>query len=160
VYRLPPRTRSGGHRAEEWGLDHPLWQGRLRVLAVGKRCFIRLEDTNTGELFAEGPYTPKGNTVEPTLDSSRYFVLRVEDAGKSTRDRCLPRRHAFLGIGFRERSDAFDLTATLQDVARQHDTTSATNANKPAKASPPSVDYTLKEGETISLSIKGVSGQR
>ncbi|RKP22440.1 Necap1 protein, partial [Syncephalis pseudoplumigaleata] len=108
VYRLPPRTRSGGHRAEEWGLDHPLWTGRLRVVGQDDACLIRLEDAQTGELFAAGPYTLDGRAVETAMDSSRYFVLRVEDAG----------RHAFIGVGFRERNDAFDFNATLQAYLR------------------------------------------
>jgi len=33
----------------------------------------------SGELFAVCPYDPKGNSVEPVLDSSRYFVVRLEN---------------------------------------------------------------------------------
>jgi hypothetical protein len=50
-----------------------------------------------GELFALTSYSPSNNSVEPVLDSSRYFVLRVEGEGG---------RKAYIGMGFEERGDA------------------------------------------------------
>jgi len=33
----------------------------------------------SGELFAQCRYDPASNTVEPVTDSSRYFVIKVEN---------------------------------------------------------------------------------
>jgi hypothetical protein len=49
---------------------------------------------------------PLSAYVEPVLDSSRYFVVRAQ-----TPDR----RTVMIGFGFRNRTDAFDLTAALND---------------------------------------------
>ena len=52
-------------------------------------------------MFARAPYDPMHPCVEAVLDSSRYFVVRVEDAGKK----------AYMGLGFLERSESFDFSA-------------------------------------------------
>jgi len=51
-------------------------------------------------VFAKTPYDPQRPSVEAVLDSSRYFVIRVEDAG----------RKAYIGLGFAERTDSFDFS--------------------------------------------------
>ncbi|GLC33370.1 hypothetical protein PLESTM_000054000 [Pleodorina starrii] len=87
------------------------------MVAKGELCEIRLEDPSSGELFAVCPvqYGQRGVCVEPVTDSSRYYVLRVEDPAT--------RRHAFLGMGFDNRTDAFDFNEALirheQQVARE-----------------------------------------
>ncbi|KAF8067253.1 hypothetical protein HT031_002300 [Scenedesmus sp. PABB004] len=113
VYRIPARPNAGGHRSGDWLVADQLWTGRLRVVACGERVEVRLEEPATGELFAVCPYTPDSQAaaVEPAADSSRYFVLRVEDPSTH--------RHAFLGLGFSERGEAFDFSAAIADHARQ-----------------------------------------
>lgn len=56
-------------------------------------------------------------------------------------------QYAFLGIGFPERSSAFDFQIALQDFTR-----SSFVENKP-KETCPKLDFSLKQGQTISLSI-------
>lgn len=52
----------------------------MKVMAIGKECFICIEDKNSGELFAKAPIPSyPGEAVESVLDSSRYFVIRIED---------------------------------------------------------------------------------
>ena len=52
------------------------------------------------QVFAKTLYDPQKPSVEAVLDSSRYFVVRVEDAGKK----------AYIGMGFAERTDSFDFS--------------------------------------------------
>uniref|UniRef100_A0A3B3ZIL7 NECAP PHear domain-containing protein n=1 Tax=Periophthalmus magnuspinnatus TaxID=409849 RepID=A0A3B3ZIL7_9GOBI len=80
VYRIPPRASNRGYRAADWKLDEPAWSGRMKITAKGKMAFIKLEDKNTGELFAQAPVDQyPGVAVEAVTDSSRYFVVRIDD---------------------------------------------------------------------------------
>ncbi|KAG8969478.1 hypothetical protein FRC03_002754 [Tulasnella sp. 419] len=159
VYRVPPRTSNAGYRAEQWGdLSQYLWKGRMRIIET-KICVIKLEDSTTGDVFAQSPYDISGAAVEPVLDSSRYFVLRVEDAESG--------KKAYIGIGFAERSDAFDFNVALQDYTkRQKALLNPPEASDQPSPSPhlppgPKQDFSLKAGETLgSISIPGGSSKR
>ncbi|GBE81699.1 hypothetical protein SCP_0400700 [Sparassis crispa] len=152
VYKIPPLKKNEGHRAQEWGdLAQPLWKGRLRIVERSSGLTLQFEDPSTGELFAKADYDPAKPSVEAVLDSSRYFVVRVEDNG----------RKAYIGMGFLERSDSFDFNVTLQDYTKRWrarvNPQEAGTDDKPSPHIPagPKKDYTLKEGQTFSISIPG-----
>jgi len=125
VYKIPPRTSSGGYKCGEWLQSDKIWSGRIRVVSRRDRCEIRLEDPNSGDLFAACFVYPgqRESAVEPVLDSSRYFVLKIED-GRG--------KHAFIGLGFNERNEAFDFNVALSDhekyVRREHEKESGDTA--------------------------------
>jgi len=79
-------------------------------------------------------------------------VLRIQNAQG---------RHMFIGLAFNERNDAFDFNTALEDSRREK------VAEKKAAAAPflvgkrggSSVDYKMKEGEKIKVSIgSGING--
>ncbi|PGH26937.1 hypothetical protein AJ80_01319 [Polytolypa hystricis UAMH7299] len=194
VYAIPPLSSMKGYTAADWTVPDPrnngktreIFTARLRILETAiptpapsrpgqtlgdegekVKTDILLEDPNTGSLFAAAPYTDAG-VVEHTLDSSRFFAVRVVGDG----------RKAVLGVGFEDRSEAFDFGVTLQEarkvlgLAKDPASAAAENARKhprgaigrnkpgqaplqkqtPEKPSPPK-DYRLKPGETISINI-------
>lgn len=151
VFKIPPRSTSGGYKCGEWLQSDKIWSGRLRVVSCKDRCEIRLEDPNSGDLFAACFVNPgqRENAVESVLDSSRYFVLKIEDGtGK----------HAFIGLGFTERNEAFDFNVALSDhekyVKRETEKDAGEASDESHINIHPAVNHRLKEGETIRITVK------
>ncbi|KAI5343055.1 PREDICTED: adaptin ear-binding coat-associated [Prunus dulcis] len=154
VYLIPPRKSAASYRADEWDVNKWVWEGILKVISKGEECIIRLEDKNTSELYARA-FLRKGepHPVEPVIDSSRYFVLRVEE----NIDGRL--RHAFIGIGFRERTEAYDFQAALHDHMKYLDKKKTAEEMEQKFQQTSLVDYSLKEGETLVLQLKNKSAE-
>ncbi|XP_035251357.1 adaptin ear-binding coat-associated protein 1-like [Anguilla anguilla] len=145
VYRIPPRASNRGYRAADWKLDTPDWTGRMRVTARGKVAYIKLEDKISGELFAQAPVEEfPGISVETVSDSSRYFVLRIQDESG---------RSAFIGVGFGDRGDSFDFNVALQDHFKWVKQDDEIMKQSQAPDSAPKLDLGFKEGQTITLNI-------
>jgi len=143
VYKIPPRQSARGYRAADWNLATPDWTGRMRVMEKNKKVRLKLEDKGNGELFAACPVEAyPGPAVEAVTDSSRYFVIKIMDEGG---------RSAFIGIGFSDRSDSFDLNVALQDhfkgVKKEDEIL------KEDETSKPQLDLAFKEGQTIKVNI-------
>jgi len=112
VYKVPPLTSvQTGHRAETWGLEKPFATCTMKVLAKGDTVMLQLFSIEkAGQLVAACPIALEGDQtleywVEPVKDSGRYFVIRMVD-NKS-------KKQALLGIGFRERTPAFEFQEAL-----------------------------------------------
>ncbi|KFD53233.1 hypothetical protein M514_05943 [Trichuris suis] len=144
VYRISVQAAGRGHRAANWKLDNPDWVGRARLVSIGSKVVLKLEDKTTGELFAKCPIDSYPSpAVEPVLDSSRYFVVRLQDdSGRS----------AWIGLGFADRADSFDLNVALRDHFRREELNEEIEReqNDPDR---PKLDLGFKEGQTITLNI-------
>lgn len=144
VYNIPPRQSARGYRAADWNLAAPDWTGRLRLMEKNKKVKLKLEDKNSGDLFAACPIdTYPGPSLEAVTDSSRYFVIRiVNEADNKT---------AYVGMGFSDRSDSFDLNVALQDHFKLiKKEVEILQEDKTAK---PLLDLAFKDGETIKVNI-------
>ncbi len=169
VYNIPPLT-TRGHLAAGWTEDpkRHIFTCRLSIIetAVSStdgngpekvKVDVVLEDPSTGGLFAAAPYTTNA-VVEPAVDSSRFFALRVQDPSG---------RKATLGIGFEERSEAFDFSIALQEAQKAlgllgggsgaagpsgpGSSKAGGQQTKPEEKK----DYSLKDGETITVNLSG-----
>ncbi|KAI4235373.1 MAG: hypothetical protein LQ349_003204 [Xanthoria aureola] len=131
---------------------------------------ILLEDPTSGALFAAAPYTSP-QTVEPVLDSARFFALTVQGEAEGGK------KKAVLGIGFEERSEAIDFGICLQGVRKvlgfDQGAAAAGVGGKggrrgggggggeaAAKEATRKKDWGLKEGEMIKVEIGGMGVKR
>lgn len=131
-------------RAADWNLQEPSWTGRMRLVSQGDNITIKLEDKITGELFAKCPIEQyPGIAIEAVTDSSRYFVLRIQDDNG---------RSAFIGVGFLDRSDSFDLNVALQDHFKW--LKNREQIEKEKEKPKQELDLRFKEGETIKINMK------
>uniref|UniRef100_T1I3S8 DUF1681 domain-containing protein n=1 Tax=Rhodnius prolixus TaxID=13249 RepID=T1I3S8_RHOPR len=144
VFKVPPLTTNRGHKAADWNLNEPQWTGRMRLVSKDKEVYLKLEDKTTGELFAKCPVDKyPGIAIQPVSDSSRYFVLRIQDDNGET---------AFIGVGFSDRSDSFDLNVALQDHFNW--LKKSEEIEKEKDVPKPELDLRFKDGETIKINMK------
>ena len=165
AYKVPS---SDGHLSlycEAWGLDSPLFTGDLHCLVKDQWFHLRLL-AHDGAIFADSVWldcstannpTPLEAFIDSAKDSSRYFVIKVGDPGPK------PKRSVPIGIGFRERTHAFDLNAALRDhihltqrtgahAEESGDDAKETEAAE-AKLAAAAQDLSLKEGQRIRVKL-------
>jgi adaptin ear-binding coat-associated protein 1/2 len=144
AFKLPVLKNAQGHRATDWD-KNPVWKGRLRIVEQSNKCRIMLEHEDKDGIFGTCPVysdTNKPPCYEPVLDSSRYFVLRLED-GKGN--------YAYLGIAFNTRDEAFEFKVALRDYVKFAE--AEDEIKKVDKSDIPSVDYSLKGKITLGSNV-------
>ena len=140
VFKLPPKPTAGGWRGAEWhdkvwqGTLKVVERGdETAVLLVDSNeernifavCPIlhNINQPQTGvggggdnnsnsntTLGAQPPQWNANNGIDRCIDSSRYFVLRIQNAQGRT---------LYIGLAFNERNDAFDFNTALEDSRRE-----------------------------------------
>jgi len=150
IYAIPPLTSTRGFNAGPWTAPpkptaQQIFTARMRIFELSNHdtltVTIKLEDPKSGELFAASPYTSEA-VVQPALDSSRFFAVRVVGEGGMK---------ATLGLGFEDRSDAFDFGIALREARK----VLGWEKPKAEMASDVLRDFSLKEGEKIHIQVGG-----
>jgi len=143
VYKIPPNQipedESKGWEATKWNLNKPDWTGKLKVVSKGTNLTIKLEDRGSMKPFAiVNVDTYPGPNVQTVKDSSRYFVVK-------------PIEGPPIGLGFADRSDAFDMNMALNEHFKslRVDDEIAKESEEPREQ----LDLSLKEGQTIKVNI-------
>ncbi|CAK4030400.1 unnamed protein product [Lecanosticta acicola] len=164
VYGIPPLTSStSGFNASQWTSPtqptaQKIFTARLRIIETSIseptlqiKADIVLEDPTSGQLFAAAPYTSPA-VVQQANDSSRFFAVRVQGEGGMK---------ATLGLGFEDRSPAFDFGIALGEVRKVlgMDKQSASRSSTKKVEQEEKKDFSLKEGQTINVQV-GSKGRR
>jgi hypothetical protein len=181
LFRFSSLFLQAGHRAEMWNVEKWIAEVAVKIVRFSndEACIILTDhpaagcaNALEGELFAECPVTlPLFTCVEPVIDSSRYFVIRVVDRENGHS------RHVFLGLGFREREEASNFNAALAEhqsylerkeaavsmrkafddayKADDEDAAGAEDGEKAAAPHQPMNDYSIKPGEKLHLTLGG-----
>eukprot|EP01138_Halocafeteria_seosinensis_P015676 gb/GECG01015997.1/.p1 GENE.gb/GECG01015997.1/~~gb/GECG01015997.1/.p1 ORF type:complete len:218 (+),score=42.35 gb/GECG01015997.1/:1-654(+) len=146
VFKVPPTSSAEGYKAADW--KEQVWDGSLKVVQKGDRCAVKLIGKDD-KIFAIAPVRIDGpQAVEKVQDSSRYFVLRIENAqGK----------HAYIGLAFQHRNDAFDFKAAIADYEEE---AKREKEGKNQLDLGPSEDFSLKEGQKIKIPTVNVKRKK
>lgn len=120
----------------------------MKISARGRLAVITLLDSKTNQVFATCSVTDD-SCVEKTLDSGRYFVLKIQNAQG---------RHAFIGIAFNERNDSFDFNVALQEHKAECEREDRAQSEPVASSiCAPLRDLSLKAGEKITVKLGGAT---
>lgn len=138
AYKIPPPSDTEGYFASNW--KEQIWVGSIRVVIKGVDGKIELYNHKDQVIFATAFIRDGKAPYEGVKDSSRYFALKIENKNG---------KKAYVGIGFQERTDAFDFNVSVQDFIKQ-----VQDGDKPAVEEEESEDFKLKEGEKLNINIQ------
>jgi adaptin ear-binding coat-associated protein 1/2 len=140
VFKIPPMSTTHGHRAEDWR-GKCCWQGLITITenrGKSKVSMINPDKTVWGSGYVGQDYLEH---IERCFDSSRFFAVKIVNENGQA---------AVLGIGFPDRNISFDFINAFKQF--QEETISLKN---PRKAKELEHDFSLKEGEKITVTFGG-----
>ncbi|OEU18236.1 hypothetical protein FRACYDRAFT_153835, partial [Fragilariopsis cylindrus CCMP1102] len=130
LYKVPPLISSDGYRANDWNLANPIQENGVCGFQVERRnndLYLLFTLDNHTKLFAvskiegnKANNTSNNNgtiinsSIETVLDSSRYFVTKIQQGGSVNNSN----RTINLGFGFRDREIAIDLLSNVQQFQK------------------------------------------
>jgi Protein of unknown function (DUF1681) len=103
--------------AEQWDLAKPIQTCGFQVERRNNDLYLLFTTDHHSKLFALAKLHPDNaaKSVEPVMDSSRYFVVQIQ-AGTTTTTTTT--KSAYIGFGFRDRDVAIDLVGNLQQFQK------------------------------------------
>jgi hypothetical protein len=152
VFSIPPLTSAQGHRAEDWR-GKQIWTGNCRVTMNGKDvCLIEFVNED-GSIFATSSISDGqfDHYVSRCTDSSRFFALLLINPQTQQR--------ANIGVQFPERNDSFDFMQAMESYAKYYRIDKGTDSETNTFKAITTQDFSIKQGEKITLNIKGLGGQ-
>jgi len=148
IYQVHPGTvsASGDFLADSWSEKHFITAVSGEILVHGELTRIVMRDMKSKELFAECIVEDE-ETVVDTIDSSRYVVMKLKDPASG--------RVAMLGMGWQERSNAYDFKATLKDHQRRM----KFRKHRQQQPRQQTRDYNIAPDQKITLNFKKKNGK-
>jgi hypothetical protein len=160
VYNVAMLDDLSQRRAQTWKLESPAMVLALNVVSRGNSLSVQLRQRDEARALvaicvmdeAEVEEHPLDHWVDPVIDSSRYFRLRIRRAAGGT---------TMLGVGFRERNAAFLFRETLSEHynrAKRLRSIVPPSSTAPAEEEfVTSDEFSLKEGATLKLQVSSLA---
>lgn len=143
-FKVPPRGPQG--YSAKLLKENPAGSYMLEIISKGKEAVILLKQrVPPHKTFCMSPIRPGGaDCYEKAFDSSRYFVLRIEDPRS--------KKTASIGIGFNEREQALNFKVSVQDflegVKREEENAQAVSTHVDTG------NFALADGAKIKINVK------
>eukprot|EP00656_Telonema_subtile_P007335 TRINITY_DN13440_c0_g1_i2.p1 TRINITY_DN13440_c0_g1~~TRINITY_DN13440_c0_g1_i2.p1 ORF type:complete len:286 (-),score=51.00 TRINITY_DN13440_c0_g1_i2:282-1139(-) len=145
VYQVHSGTMSptGDYLADSWKEEHFVAEVCGEILTKDNHTRVVMRDSATQQPFAECAVEDESSVVE-TIDSSRYVVLKLKDPKTG--------RTALIGLGWKERTAAYDFKATIYDHQKRMKFRKSQAEAKPAGGE--AHDYNLSKDQKIRIPTK------
>jgi Protein of unknown function (DUF1681) len=139
--------------AEQWDLAKPIQTCGFQVERRNNDLYLLFTTENHTKLFALAKLHSEraAKSVEPVMDSSRYFVVQIQQQQQQQHASGGAIKSVYVGFGFRDRDIALDLLGNLQQFQK------SIQREQQAKTMKVAEIPKLADGEKIHISLFGSS---